>query len=86
MAKYDEPYQQIIIESYERTNTSGKRGKIHFRPVAGQGFDTEIDVECSRSLRNYPVGTRFRIIAKLTDREGGGEYFYSYHSWKVEVL
>ena len=24
--------------------------------------------------------------AKLTDREDGGEYLYSYHGWRVEVL
>jgi hypothetical protein len=44
-------------------------------------------VECSKHLsQNYAVGTKFRIRAKLTDREGGGEYLYSYHGWKVEVL
>ena len=44
-------------------------------------------VECSKKLsKNYPVGTRFRIQAKLTDREGGGEYLYSYFGWPVEVL
>ena len=25
----------------------------------------------------YKVGTKFKLLAKLTDREGGGEYLYS---------
>ena len=43
-------------------------------------------VECSKSLsRDYPVGTKFRIKAKLTDKEEGGEFLYSYFEWKFEV-
>jgi hypothetical protein len=26
----------------------------------------------------YKVGTLFRVRAKLTDRQGGGEFLYSY--------
>ncbi len=37
-------------------------------------------------VRNYPVGTRFKVKVKLTDREGGGEFLYSHHSWKFDVL
>lgn len=83
MAKPFEPYQEIIIETYIPASLSGKEGKIHCRPIAGQGLDTSIDVECSRSVRKYPVGTRFKVTAKLTDRKGGGEYWYSHHSWPV---
>lgn len=36
--------------------------------------------------RDYPVGTKFKIRAKLTDREGGGDYLYSHFKWPVEVL
>jgi hypothetical protein len=44
-------------------------------------------VECSKSLsRDFPVGTRFKIRAKLTDREDGGEFLYSYFGWEPEVL
>lgn len=83
MSKPDEPYRKFIIETYVPDSLSGKRGKIHCRPVAGQGIDTSIDVECSRSVRDYPVGTKFSVVAKLTDRKDGGEYFYSHHSWAV---
>lgn len=44
-------------------------------------------VECAKRLtKDYPVGTKFRIKAKLTDREGGGQYLYSSWQWAVDVL
>jgi len=87
MAKLDEPYQLVEVESYSPSSTSGLHGKVHIRPCEGQGFPTKMHVECSKKLsKDYPVGTRFRIKAKLTDREGGGEYLYSYFGWAFEVL
>jgi hypothetical protein len=86
MAK-DEPYSWIIVESYYPASTAGLHGPIHIRPIDGQGYSTNLHVECSKSLsRNFPVGTRFRIKAKLTDKEGGGEFLYSYFGWHYEVL
>ena len=87
MAKPNEPYVSVTVESYRPSNTSGLHGKIHIRPCEGQGYPTDMHVECSKALsRNYPVGTRFKIRAKLTDREGSGNFLYSYHGWKYEVL
>jgi hypothetical protein len=87
MAKPFEPYQMVDVESYQPSSTSGLHGGVHIRPLPGQGFPTNMHVECSKRLsREYPVGTRFRIQAKLTDREGGGEFLYSYFGWKYEVL
>ena len=87
MAKEFEQYRQVVVESYRATATSGLHGEVHIRPIAGQGFATELQVECSKKLsRDYPVGTRFSIRAKLTDRESGGEYLYSFHRWPVAVL
>lgn len=87
MAKPFEEYRYIIVESYRASSTAGLHGEVHIRPVAGQGLPTTLRVECSKSLsKNYPVGTRFRLRAKLTDRENEGEFLYSYHGWKVEVV
>jgi hypothetical protein len=36
--------------------------------------------------RKYPVGTRFRIYAKLTDKEGGNPLLHTHHNWDYEVL
>jgi hypothetical protein len=87
MAKPDEPYQMVKVESYRPSQTSGLHGAVHIRPCPGQGLPTTLHVECSKALsRDYPVGTVFRIRAKLTDREGSGEFLYSYHGWKYEVI
>lgn len=87
MAKTDESYRTVIVESFRPSSTSGLHGGVHIRPIAGQGVATTLYVQCSKSLSNdYPVGTKFRIQAKLTDREGGGEFLYSYFRWPVEVL
>jgi hypothetical protein len=44
-------------------------------------------VRFPKSLRRaYPIGTLFRVYAKLTDREGGGEFVHTNHAWDVEVL
>ena len=83
----DNQYEKVLVESFISQNTSGKHGKIHIRPVVGNKYPSTLCVECSKKLsRNYPVGTRFILTAKLTDREGGGEYLYSYFAWKYEVV
>lgn len=80
-------YEWVEVESYLPDRTSGLHGKVHIRPVAGQRHRPDLHVECSKRLStDYPVGTRFRILAKLTDREGGGDYLYSSWRWKYEVL
>lgn len=49
----------------------------------------DLHVECSKGLsdtKRHPLGTVFRIKAKLTDREGGREFLYSYWGWDYEVV
>jgi hypothetical protein len=89
VAKPEEPYQYVVVESYLPNRHSGLHGPVHIRPISGQGCPVTIHVECSKELSNldrYPLGTRFRLRAKLTDRKGGGEYLYSSWRWKYEVL
>jgi hypothetical protein len=89
MAKRNEPYRDVIVESYYPSSTAGLHGPIHIRPIEGQPFPTHLHVECSKDLSEptkYPVGTRFRISAKLTDRHGRSEFLYSYFGWPVSVV
>jgi hypothetical protein len=87
MAKPNEPYQMVMVESYIPRSTFGLHGLVHIRPCAGQGFPDEMHVECSKALaRDYPVGTRFRIKAKVTDKEGGRDFLYTHFRWKYEVI
>ena len=67
-------YKEIIVESYKTTSTSGLHGDVHIRPAPNQFYSQALKVECAKRLsRDYPVGTRFKIRVKLTDREGEGE-------------
>jgi hypothetical protein len=87
MARKNEPYSLVVVESFLPASTSGLHGDVHIRPVAGQGLDTDMFVECSKELsKNYRVGTRFRIKAKVTDREGSRPFLYSYFGWRYDVL
>lgn len=77
----------VDVESFEPDASSGLHGKVHIRPLPGQRLSTSLHVECSKKLsREYPIGTVFRIHAKLTDREGGGEYLYSHFRWAFDVI
>lgn len=89
MGKRKESYFDVIVESYRPISTVGLHGPIHIRPIEGQRFPTHLRVECSMDLvdtAKYPVGTRFKIRAKLTDRLGSGEFLYSYYGWVPEVI
>ena len=87
MAKPYEQYQSTVVESYESGRSSGLRGSVRIRPLANQGFSTDLAVECSRALIDgYPIGTRFRIRVKLTDRFGSGEFLYSSYRWPFDVV
>lgn len=80
-------YQYVIVESFVPKNTSGLHGAVHIRPVVGQGFDEDMHVECSKELsRDFPVGSKFKIKAKVTDRQGGKPFLYSSYRWAYEKL
>ena len=80
-------YQYIVAESYIPVDLSGLHGLVHIRPAAGQPFPQNLHVECSKRLMtDYPVGTRFKLRVKLTDREGGKPFLYSYFGWPVKVM
>ena len=86
MAQPWSSYRKLVVETYY-ANKPGKSSKVHARPVEGQLFPTEMDVECSRAMRkNHPIGTKFRISVKETDREGGKPFLYTHHSWPYEVV
>lgn len=81
-----EPYYTIVVETY-RISGSGLHGDIHVRPVKGEKFPQTLHVRSPKEMRRkYPIGTRFRIYAKLTDKEGGGRFLHTHHNWPYEVL
>ena len=61
---------EIIVETY-RPHGEPSSASLRVRPLPGQGVDTLLRVECSRSMRGqYPEGSFFRLIVKLIDRKG----------------
>jgi hypothetical protein len=87
VGRAEEPYYVVVVESYRTSRTSGLHGDIHVRPVAGEQFPQTLHVRSPKEMRRkYPVGTRFRIYAKLTDKEGGNPFLHTHHNWDYEVL
>jgi hypothetical protein len=86
MGMPEEPYYSIVVETYYKRG-SGLHGDVHVRPVKGERFPQSLHVRSSKHLRRaYKVGTRFRILAKLTDKEGGNPFLHTHHNWPYEVL
>jgi len=78
--------QNIVIETYFNVG-GGSSKSVRARPVLGQNLDVAMNVECSSKMRmNYPVGTRFLIATKLTNREGGADFLYSHYNSRYKVL
>ena len=84
----EKEYQEIIVESFYPSDLSGKHGPVHIRPLSGQDPYLEtMYVECSKDLSyNYPVGTRFRIKAKIVDEPPVAAFIYSHYKWSYTVL
>lgn len=62
---------------------------VEIRPLPGQAFSPALPVQCSRRLRDtslYPLGSKFLLSAKLTDRMQGPPFLYAYHGDADVVL
>ena len=69
-------YRQVAVESRM------VKGSVQIRPLPGQAYAPSLSVQCSRRLADisvYPLGTKFLLFAKLTDRLGGTPFLYAYH-------
>lgn len=74
-------YREVAIESFD----DGRAVRV--RPVVGQAYHPLLRVQCARAfVEDHPVGTRFLVQAKLTDRLGGAPFLYVYHGDPVVVL
>jgi hypothetical protein len=81
-------YSEIIVESFIPDSTSALHGIVHIRPLECQGsFLPNMHVECAKELSNdFPLGTQFRIQAKITSRNGGKPFIYSHYKWTYIVM
>lgn len=93
----EQNYHRLWFESFRLLYQSGHADSVQLRLRHGQKIPDEIEKECKHRgiashdllteckkdfMRKYPVGTMFHLKAKLTDRENGGMFFYSYFGWK----
>jgi hypothetical protein len=85
MARDAWAYRELVVESA----LDARSGKPRIRPVSGQAFATDMRVQCSRSLLDttlYPIGTRFLLSARITDRQGSEPFLYAWHGDPVVVM
>lgn len=79
-------YKEYLVETFLASSEQSEK-KIRVRPVAGQGLPVSMRVECSSSMRrSHPIGTKFLIMGKVTDKEGGSKFIYSSFKWKYRVV
>lgn len=79
-------YRTVAIETYSGRETTSSQG-VRARPLPGQKLDTSMNVECSSKMRkNYPLGTKFLIEAKVTCKEGGTPFLYSHYNKPYKVI
>ena len=86
MAMPWEHHNQIIVESYA-ARKAGSKEEVRVRPIAGQLYPPEIQVQFSRAARKqHAVGTRFRIWVKESDIQGGNAFLQSPWQWPYEIV
>lgn len=79
-------YREIIVETLENRGEPAAE-RIRACPLPGQGVSPAMRVECSARMREgHPVGTKFKILAKVTNRLGGKDFLYCHYSWDYEVV
>lgn len=80
------PYKLVVIETYQAPK-GNHQSDLRARPAPGQPFPQTMDVSCSNTMRKaYPLGTKFLVHAKLTQREGGKLFLYSPPNGPFEVV
>ena len=85
MARDAWAYRELVVESA----FDPWSGRARIQPVSGQAFATDMRVQCSRrllDLEKYPIGTRFRLSVRITDRQAGEPFLYAWHGDPVIVM
>jgi len=80
-------YVELMVETYFSPPKSGHRGGIRVRPLPGQEYGPEHNVECDKQFRSaYPLGSHFSMTVKVTDREGGKPFLYCHFSREPTLI
>jgi hypothetical protein len=80
-------YEIIIVETC-RGPARGHHGEIRVQNVPDEIFPEVMLVRFPKKVREaHPIGTRFRVYARLVPNESGETPFlHTNHAWEFEVL
>ena len=81
----DTEYRDVIIEVISAPSEAS-RHNIRARPLAGQGYDEDIRVECPTSIRHKEnINELYKIWAKIKDTSQKHQLYTSYR-WEPEPI
>jgi hypothetical protein len=75
-------YTSILAEVFY----DAARNRNGVRPCDDQRYSTQMKIECSRAIRDYPVGTIIRIDVVEKDTSGDRPFLYSSYKWSHEKI
>lgn len=63
-----------------------KEGRLN--PMAGECFPTYMYIECSKSIRALPVGTKLKlkVVEKNPRNKGDAPHLYTSYRWGYEIV
>lgn len=86
MAMPWEFHHQIVVETYS-AREPGSKSEVRVRPIPGQMFPPDMQVQFSRKARrDHKLGTRFRIWVKESNLHGGTPFLQSPWQWPIEIV
>ena len=63
-----------------------QRNKNCVVPCDDEIFPNTMKIECSRSIRDYQIGTVIELFVVETNRDGGKSFLYSSYKWKHKII
>ncbi|TEW83366.1 hypothetical protein D5R38_18525 [Serratia marcescens] len=80
------PSEYITIKAKVFPDPSRRRGRLH--PVEGEKFPPDMVIECSKAIRDLPVGTIVKLDVVVKNPKDGDDrpHLYSSYKWDYEII
>ena len=78
-------YVYLVVESF----WDQQRNRRAIRPALGEAYPPDMVVESGKDMRdNHPIGTKFRIQAKIKSPKDSScrPHLYTSYKWTYEVV
>jgi hypothetical protein len=80
-------YEIVVVETSTEGPSGGHRSPIRVLNVPDETFPEVMHVRFPTKVREaHPIGTRFRVYARLVDDRDGRSFLHTNHNWPIEVL